>query len=172
MRGLLLKKKAQISHVFTYLIIILVVGVIAIFGYKSIMTIFKTSCDQESISFKQSLFGFIDEYSDKGSVHQETLKAPCEVSEICFAHSDFCPREASSLSIETLPPDNTVIVSNVDDCTANIFLKSDFTQPMGFSDKISLKGNSFQCFKARNGKFRFLFTGLGRKTQIESGWEN
>ena len=120
----------------------------------------------------ESLFGFIDEYSDKGSVHQETLKAPCEVADICFAHSDFCPRASSRFSLQSLPQDDPVVMSNVNDCTANIFIKSDFTQPLGFSDKLSLEGDPFQCFKARNGKFKFLFTGLGRKTQIDSGWEN
>jgi len=166
-----LKRKAQISQVFTYLIIILVVGLILIFGYKAVIWITDTHCEQQRISFEKSLLGFIDEYSDYHSIHEETLKAPCDVTEVCFANSSYCPRISSTLSIQGLP-DDTVIRSNVDDCTANIFIKNDFTKALAFSDKVVLKGNHYQCFKARNKDFKFLFTGLGRKTMIESGWLN
>ncbi|MBW2990431.1 hypothetical protein KY348_01865 [Candidatus Woesearchaeota archaeon] len=176
-----LGRKAQISHVFTYLVILLVVGAIILFGYKGIMSIIKAGCQQQRISFEKSLYGFIDEFSNKGSVREEVLKAPCDIEEVCFADSAFC--EPYGPTYESLP-DDEVIKTNVMDCTANIFFKGEFTETPKFSppysDKISLKKAQageqgdypFKCFKVRGGDFKFLFTGLGRKTQIESVWKN
>ena len=75
---------------------------------------------------------------------------------------------------------DSVILASVKDCTANIFLIGEFTEiPQylddvdKFSKKIALKDEAnqpFECFEARNGKFKFLFRGLGRRSRIESGW--
>lgn len=175
-----LKSKAQISQVFTYLVIILVIGVIVVFGYKGIISILDVDCEKQRLAFENSLLGFIDEYSDKGSVHEESLKAPCDIEEVCFLDSNYCPRSSSeitSLDITDAEVDS-VIKSSADDCVANIFLKGEFTEVLkssdGFLEKIVLKKGDFpfECFKARGGEFKFLFKGFGRKTQIESGWPN
>ena len=161
--------KAQISQVFTYVIIILVVGLIVIFGYKGIQSIMSTNCEQQRISFETNLFGYIEEYVDKGSVHEESLRAPCDARMICFLDSNYCPRAGSerpTLSLaDNLNGDN-VVKSNADNCTANIFVKSDFTKPLAYSKKVSLEGDAFQCFRAKDGRFDLLFKGLGRKTLI------
>jgi len=171
---LLLRRKAQISQVFTYLVIILVVGVILIMGYKGIAWIMNTRCEQQRISFEKSLLGFIDEYSDKGSVHEEVLRAPCNVREVCFVDSVYYDGS------KYLSPDNdkikndSVVVSHVRDKTDNVFVRTEFTEPIGFSSKLSLSQSDqpFTCFKPKNGDFKFLFTGLGRKTMVESGWSD
>ena len=145
------------------------------------MSIIKAGCERQRITFENSLYGFIEEYSDKENVEEEILKAPCDIVEVCFADADYC--DPLGPTYESLP-DNEVIRSNVMDCTANIFLKGKFTETPLFSpplsNKISLKkaqGNEegdypFKCFKARGGSFKFLFTGLGRRTQVESLWKN
>ena len=176
-------RKAQISHVFTYIIIILVVGLIVIFGYKSWVSIINVNCDKQRVGFEKGFIGFVEEYSDKGSVHEEVIEAPCDVSKVCIASSRFCD-SSNPLSqlIEQVTTDS-VIRASVNDCVSNIFLMGEFTEipkylddADKFSKKIALKDEDaspsipFECFEARNGKFKFLFRGLGRKTQIESGW--
>jgi len=168
--------KAQISQVFTYIMILLVVGVLIVIGYKGIALIMSKQCDHQRIVFERVLMDFIDEYTDAGSVHEETLKAPCGVKEVCFADSDFCPRESSLLTLTGVPDDDVVIQDGISKCTANIFIKAEFTETLRtttktFSGKISISGNThFVCFKSKNSNFKFVFTGLGSKTQIESGW--
>jgi len=171
-------RKAQVSQVFTYIIILLVIGVLVVMGYRGIMSIMKTSCQHERVLFERDLLNFIDENTDKGSVHEETLKAPCDVTEICLVNSNYCPsteRQGAPLGTGT----DAVIRSAADDCTSNVFFKGKFTEAVGFSNKIALAPvppstlqPTLQCFNVRSGEFKFLFTGLGRKTQIESGWEN
>lgn len=164
-----MKRKAQISQVFTYLVIILVVGLIVVFGYKGVMSILKTSCEHQRISFEKSLLGFIDEYSDKGSVHEELLKAPCGVKQVCFVNASLYEPSAIPPHITFLGND-PVINSSVDDKKQNIFVRTKFTEPIGFSNKVVLIDDSFfQCFNATSAGFKLLFIGLGRKTQIESG---
>jgi hypothetical protein len=164
-------KKAQISQVFTYLVIILVIGVIAIMGFKGIAWILKTQCEHQRVLFEKNLLDFIDEYSDYGSVNEETLSAPCDITKVCFVDSTYYEPIAPRLDITQLGND-PVIKSAADDQTTNIFFKAKFTEPIGLSKKLVLKqGDSpFKCFEAKSGKFKFVFTGLGKKTQIESGW--
>ena len=167
-------KKAQINQVFTFLIVILIVGAIAIMGYSAFRWIIKTQCEQQRISFERSLLIFIDEYSDKGSIHEEVLKAPCDVYEVCFIDSKYYEGGIVP-SIVQLDNDGIMKVAVDEEPHHNIFVRTEFTEPIGFSRKVALKPEGsppttpyFKCFKVKSGKFRFLFTGLGRKTQIET----
>jgi len=168
-----LTRKAQTSQAFTYLVIILVVGVLIVFGYKGIEWIMQSQCQSQRALFEKSIISFFDEYVDKGSVHEETLKAPCDVAEVCFIDSQHYEPNAPPLALNFLINDS-VMKSAVDDKAQNVFFKTKFTEPIGFSNKIALKQDEqpFQCFKSKSGEFKFLFTGLGRKTQVESGWQD
>lgn len=153
------------NQVFTYLIIILVVGLIAIFGYKGISSILKTNCEHQRISFEKSLLGFIDEHSDYGSVHEEVIRAPCDAEEVCFIDA----KHFNGIPLSLIG--DAVIDSAISDWrekTANIFVKAEFTEAIGYSDKVKLNDiESYKCFKVSGGSFKFLFTGLGRQTRIE-----
>lgn len=162
-----MRKKAQISQVFTYLVIILVVGVIIIFGYKGISWIINTNCEHQRIVFEKSILGFIDEYSNKGSVHEEVLNAPCGVTQVCFVDAVYYSGAVTKPEIQ----DNVMASSLETQPYNNIFIKTKFTEPVGFSNKVTLRPEDrpYKCFNTTSsGKFRFLFRGLGRKTQIES----
>ncbi|MBN2459265.1 hypothetical protein JXB28_03185 [Candidatus Woesearchaeota archaeon] len=176
-------RKAQISQVFTYLMAILVVGLIVFVGYKGVAWILNTNCEHGKAAFQKELFQLIDDYSDRGSTRVEMLSAPCDVTKVCFADlshcenpeqniPDFEPFIRSSLDEKY----RGVVISSVYDCDniyANIFIVGKTTEPLGYAPKLVLKqdvGNSdypFKCFEVRSGKIRFLFRGLGRKTQLE-----
>lgn len=169
-----LKRKAQISQVFTYLMIIMIVGIIVLVGYKGIAWIMKTNCDQGEASFQKELLELIDEYSDRGSTHMQILSAPCNVIKICLADSRLCDTvgefgDIYAYTDET--PEMLVIRSSVADCDSNVFVLGKVTEPIGYAPKLVLKDEDapFKCFDVRSGKFRFLFRGLGRKTQVEVG---
>jgi hypothetical protein len=176
-----LLKKSQISQVFTYIASTLVIGLLVIVGYKAIDMMMGKQCEARRAIFEKDLLNFIDEYSDYGSVHEEIIQAPCNTKEICFADASYFANYCSgsyplpSPSIYDFPPDiiDSIITSAVADCKANIFLKREFTEtfnnPTKFSDKISLNGDPFQCFKVTNSQFKLVFSGLGSKTLIEQG---
>jgi len=173
-----LLKKSQISQVFTYIASTLVIGLLVIVGYKAIDMMMGKQCEARRAIFEKDLLNFIDEYSDYGSVHEETIQVPCNTKELCFADAshfaDYCSGGYPSPEIANYPDaDDPVIISAVMDCKANIFLKREFTEtfnnPAKFSDKISLNGEPFQCFNVTNSQFKLVFSGLGSKTLIEQG---
>jgi hypothetical protein len=158
---------------------------IVIIGYKAIDMMMGKQCEAQRAIFEKDMLNFIDEYSDYGSVHEEIIKVPCGTKEICFADAihfgHYCnDSHYPDLTIEyflTYPYD-PVILSAVEDCKANIFLKREFTEtfnnPIKFSDKIVLSNpedsfQAFKCFKAINSQLKLVFTGLGSKTLIEQG---
>jgi hypothetical protein len=168
-------RKSQISQVFTYIASILVIGLLVVFGYKAIAMMMNKQCDAKRVIFEKSLLDFIDQYSDYGSVQEELMKTPCDVKEICFADASYCPYDPYSVMphVSSFPGADSVIIAAVDDCKANIFIKSEFTETLAntkkFSDKITLEGDPFQCFKVNNGQINLVFSGLGSKIKIEQG---
>jgi hypothetical protein len=176
--GDFLLRKAQISQVFTYITAMLVIGLLIVFGYKSIDLMLGKQCDAKRVIFEKSLLEFIDEYSDYGSVHEEVMKTPCDAKEICFANATYCPNDPYNPYYPPIsyyyPDADSVITAAVEDCKANIFIKSEFTEtlmnPNKFSTKISLGDvDTFKCFKVKNSQVKLLFTGFGSRTKIEEG---
>ena len=172
-----MSRKAQMSQVFTSIIVILVVGVLVVFGYKAFSDITKTDCERQRATFEKSLTTYLDEYTDKESVHEKTLRVPCDVKEVCFVDYNYC--DGSMVPITSSPYNvvDPVVLSSVDYmtnggvCTANIFLMGEFTETLKFSkklsDKISLAGGaSYDCFKVTNGQIKIVFEGQGRKTLL------
>jgi hypothetical protein len=161
--------------VFTYIAAILVIGLLVVFGYKAIDMMLSKQCDAKRVLFEKDLLDFIDQYSDYGSVQEELMKAPCNAKEICFANASLCPNDPNNpyyppISNSYYPAADSVITASVEDCKANIFIKSEFTEtlmnPTKFSGKIALEGEPLQCFKVNNGQIRLVFTGLGSKIKI------
>ena len=154
---------------FTYIASILVIGLLVVFGYKAIDMMLGKQCDARRVIFEKNLLDFIDQYSDYGSVQEEYMKAPCDAKEICFANASYCsenpPYQPYAYDIT-----DSIIRASVEDCKANIFIKSEFTEtlmsPNKFSDKIALDGDALQCFKVNNGQVKLVFTGLGSKIKI------
>lgn len=168
-------KKSQISQVFTYIAAILVIGLLVIFGYKAINMMLGKQCDAQRAIFEKNMLSLIDEYSDYGSVHEETIRVPCDTNEVCFADASYfagyCSGSFSGSGIGDYTSDS-VITSAVEDCSANMFLKGGFTEPFNsadkFSDKIILDGDPFQCFPVKNQKVTLVFTGTGSRTIISN----
>ena len=161
------------SQTFTYLMIILVIGVLIVFGFKAYGGILVKQCEGQRATFEKDLVDTIDDYSDYGSVHEQSIRTPCDATEICFADASYCSGTPPN-SIVAYTND-TVIISSVNDCTANIFIKAKFTEtlnrPTKFLSKITFDplDPPFQCFKVRNSQVKLLFSGLGSQTRIEQG---
>ena len=161
----MLMKRAQINQAFIYIMILLIIGLLAVVGYKSITKLMKTGCDQQKISFENELLKYIDDYSERGSVHEESIPAPCGAIKVCFGDSSQYPGTAQITRVDASEAD-AVIKSHFGEGD-NIFVKSEFTEAIGFSDKIALANGEFQCFNVINGNLRLIFKGQGRKTLIE-----
>jgi hypothetical protein len=157
-----MRRKAQIQHVFIYILTIVVVGLILLMGYKVIGNTIKQGCEVEHIKFTSQILTLIEKYDAYGSYHTEQLAVPCDYEEICFV-------DATILGSNTFNSNNALINNSV---TAgvhkNIFLVGKTTEPLGFNQKIVLiNKNEPLCFKVISKQFRIAFRGDGENTQIE-----
>jgi len=161
-------RRAQMSQAFTYIAIVLLIGLIAVLGFKGISNIMKSSCEQDKIVFVNNMMQFVEDYSDRGSVYEETIKAPCDISELCFVNTSLLGY-AIGWGGEDIGDD--VIYSGVKSNKSNIFVKGEFTEVIGRSAKVNVE-SGILCMKSRNGYFKLVFTGTGKNTRIESGWSS
>ncbi len=156
-----MKKRGQVSQVFTYITIILVIGAIAIVGARSIMSMFNANCEAKTSDFNRQFTSFVDQYSDLGTVKIESFSAPCDVEEICFI--------SSSAMVQTYTTDNLVISESVREGTYNVFLNGTFTTPVGKLEKLKTDGDVLTCVDVKNGNLKLKFSGQGRETLVEMG---
>jgi type II secretory pathway pseudopilin PulG len=167
-------RKSQLNHVFTYLMIIMVIGVLVVIAVSAWKSIIAAQCANQEILFQKDLIDMIDEYSDQGTVKQESIRASCGAKEVCFVDSMYYAAD-SPYSVSDIFPveydteEYLVIKSAVNDKTQNIFVKTDFIEPIGFAPKLVLKeaDQPLKCFPVKNQRLKLVFTGLGRKTQVD-----
>ncbi len=155
--------KAQISQLFIYIFIIVIVGAILLIGYKSINNFISKGCDVEKINFKEQTESLINKYNDYGSYHEERISAPCRFSRVCFVNTDTIKNKIS-LEIDDL----TIKTSVENGVEKNIFLIGEYTSAVGYVDLIEVDngGTGIICFNSQGGNFHIGFEGLGKSTKI------
>lgn len=164
------KTKGQIAgQVFIYIMAVIVIGSIALIGYKAVSTITEKACQAEKASFKTDMLGLIEKWNSDSSVWPVTLKAPCEYNTVCFVDAldvseknsiDECTNSLIRNSVKTGNMQNIFVISN------------SATIPIGYSDLVSLnstyKEKGCLCIKQRNKNFYITFYGHGSSTEIRS----
>ncbi|MBN1376918.1 hypothetical protein JW949_01140 [Candidatus Woesearchaeota archaeon] len=154
--------KAQISQLFIYIFIIVIVGAILMIGYKSINNFISKGCDVEKITFKEQTESLINKYNDYGSYHEERINAPCSFSKVCFVNT-------STIGKPVNYEDLTIKTSVMNGVEKNIFLIGDYTSAVGYVDLIYVddeEGTGVICFNAQGGNFYIGFEGMGKSTKI------
>lgn len=155
--------KGQIQQVFIYILTIVIVGMVLLIGYKAIGGIIGKGCDVEKATFQTNLDGYVEKYSDYGSVHKESLNAPCGSKSVCFVDAEQIANQDTEGT-----EDNSIIKNSVDEgIEENVFLISsdNITEPFGYNKKIQVDAGMV-CVDNTNGKFYIWFEGLGKKTNI------
>ncbi|MAG47699.1 hypothetical protein CL617_03765 [archaeon] len=148
-------KRGMIQQVFVYILIIVVVGFVFIFGFNMISKFLDVGEEAKLIDFKNKLDkevndifykspGSLIEYS-KGS-SRKPLALPEDVSKICVINKD------ESLDLTNLNDDEKIVLENIND---NVVL-------LPFKDKYSFDVNGLKvsenplCFRIINGAFSFV----------------
>jgi hypothetical protein len=155
--------KAQMNQAFVYIAAILVISLLIFVAVKSWGSIFKANCEVQRVEFEKTLFSYIDKYSDYGTVKEVSIVVPCEVDEVCFSDSSFMTADIGGDVDE-------VMRSNINSQTANVFIKSDFTEALKFSSKIAIDPSDSDriiCLKAKNSKIKIRFLGQGKTVFVE-----
>jgi len=159
-----MNNKAQVQHVFIYILTIVVVGLIFLMGYKVIGNIIEQGCEAEHIKFTSDILRFVEQYDSYESYHTEQMSVPCEYEQLCFVDS------SAIYDSVTITSEHALIKNSVEDgIKKNIFLIGESVEPLGFNEKVSLDNETKDmCFNATAGYFNIAFRGDGESTLIET----
>lgn len=150
-------KKAQVQQVFTYVLVIAVVGTILLLGLRAILSILDKSCDVEELQFNRQLDKLLVRYSSYGNMGYEDLRVPCDYGEMCFININNCDEIA-----------NSVIKQECDLETGNnIFVKQgQLTLPIFAIPKLEANPDELVdgvlCIEPRSDRYYFKLEGVGR----------
>jgi len=159
----MLNKKAAIKQVFTFLMVAILIGLVFLFGIKSMEGIANDTCQADRALFIKQIGEFVDKYNAYGSVREENMILPCGYEQVCFVASDKAGIGGSATT------DNNMFNQMVaNDKNNNMFLlKKNEADPIGFSLKISIEGGGlYSCPTIIGNKAKIRFVGEGRTTAI------
>ncbi|MAE13498.1 hypothetical protein CMO92_02955 [Candidatus Woesearchaeota archaeon] len=156
-----MKRKAQMQHVFIYIMVMVVVGGILLVGYGFVKDLLSKGCEAELFSFKTDLQKMTNTYNSHGSMNIESLNLPCEYTELCFVDRDSIGSRGFNSPHSYI---ETSVQSGVD---MNIFLVGPSVEPLLFAQKVKLENmESDLCFKAKTGIVKVKFEGKGRTIKV------
>lgn len=165
-------RKGQISQVFVWIIVALVIGATALFGVRSIGGLLEDKCSVDLVQFENKIDSMISLNNDFGAVNAQTLVSPCDYTVVCLV--DPLAIEASTIDFNPdlkLPRDFFPIIESsvIDGVEENVFL---FNQkeliPAGYVPELRLEDSTTTlCINARGGRFNLLLEGKGRTTLVK-----
>lgn len=168
------KNRGQIAgQIFIYMLAVIVIGGIALVGYKAIDTITTKVCQAEKATFNNDIESLIEGAISYGSVNKKSIKAPCgEYDTICFVATSEILNGPETRALNC--PESRIIEDSVDNgIEQNIFVLSNKrTIPIAYSDIISLNStyeSKCLCIKQRSGKFNIVFSGKGSSVELREG---
>jgi len=161
--------KGQTQQVFIYIMVILVVGGVLIFGYKSINNIMNKSCEVDHASFQAQLKNILEDNTGYGDISPIAISAPCAYEQLCFLDSI-----KANITVGQIT--NELIKQEVQQNTGNnvFVVKGDKVIPLYSLDYLVVPGvddthKGFICINSKGNKFYFVLEGIGKgKVQISS----
>ena len=162
-RVLKLFKKSQIySQIFIYILTIILISFILVYGYNAVQN-FKKRAEQVScLKFKNDLSNAIESIlSDFGSIKRKDLQLCAGYSKVCFVETFESPNLPSNID----PIIKDSILSNTG---RNVFLVENIAKESFYSGKISVEPDVL-CIKAANNKISLRLEGKGNHVLI-SQW--
>jgi len=155
-------KRSQIqTHLFIYILAILVLALILLFGYRAIDSFRDKGKQATMLTFKTSLANEVERVSlSFGEVSIVDYTLPTEYSEICFVDSSVI----NSKDYAKIPSTYPIIQGAVESGSENnVFLVSGISEPFSNVGQIKVT-NFFKCARVMDGKFRLRFEWSSRGT--------
>lgn len=154
------KRKAQYTPVFIYIISIILIGIVLLFGYKAIAAFLSRGEDISYVKFRTDLEGMVAEMGPAyKNIKTGEFALPSKYTEVCFVDSD-------GASIPSGYPVIKAVVDSGGD--ENTFLVTDHVEEKFNIGKIEVE-EGFLCLQPVAGKLRIQFKGLGDRTGIKEG---
>ena len=154
-------KGQLIGQVFIYIIAIVIVAFILVYGYNAITT-FKGKADQVSyIQFKNKLQNTIEVLTvDFGSVRIEEFTVPDNINTICFVKNY---EGFPTLTNTGYPLMEDSVNSKID---KNVFLIENNIEESFLAGTIALASGDYSCIPVRGSKIELRMEGMGDHTII------
>ena len=159
-------KKGQIqAQVFVYVLAMLVIALVLLYGYRSLSTMQERAKQVDILSLKNEVIKAVEKVSnDYGTVRAPTFNIPKEYTELCFIDIDNSPAAE-------LQANHPLVYEAWEDESANVFLIKglvDESFMIGESDDslISIENPNYLCFKVINGRVKVKLEGTGGKAEI------
>lgn len=168
-----MRRKAQIQQVFVYLMAMLVIGFLVLFGYRMINKLLDQKCDLEDNTLITRITQDIDKSTRFASRTKIELNKPCDYNELCIVDKDmFVPGNQLPSIYEVTHP--LIWANTADDIKYNIYLRqpNGDTFPLLYDERIhtDIDGtkDNITCVKVQNGQFTFWLEGLGKQGVLAS----
>lgn len=170
-----MNKKGQIQQLFIYIMAIIVIGFLVLFGYRMIDKLFNQKCDVEQQSFYTQLGQDLGRSTRYDSISEGKLTKPCNYEQICFVDKKFFINNKNGLPI-SYKTTHPLIWANTNDSIKvkyNIYLRKGGINgqivPILYDDHITTADPNIItdttpliCINASMGTFNFLIRGLGK----------
>jgi len=159
----MMSKKAQdSSQIFIYIMTIVVLGMILIFGYRSITSIKERTEQVVYIKLKADLENSIKQLSsDYGSVSVKELEIPPKFQKLCFVSNELIDGGMTGITGGKYPIIDDSVQSKVRN---NVFMVPDGSDAV-YVGKIEASP-SFFCADNVAGKVKVRLEGLGDRTKV------
>ena len=161
-------KKGQVqAQIFVYVLAMLVIGLVLLYGYKSIGTMQERAKQVDILGLKNEIMKSIEKVSnDYGTVRAPTLNVPEGYAELCFIDLDHSP--ASDLQSE-----HPLVYEAWEDKSANVFLIKELADEsflVGEEGKslIDIVNPNYICFQVINNRVKIRLEGTGGQAQLSS----
>jgi hypothetical protein len=170
------RRGAVEGQVFIYILAIVIVGLLLLFGYKGLSGILKQGCGVEEVQFKTGLETMLKQSMGKGTRTVFQPDVPCSFSKVCFVDADvLLTGKGNLVDFDSNPGTNKYVRNSVEDSVhRNVFLinpDGTINSRQIFIDSIEVKQElapiEVVCISQRSGKFPLLLSGLGKYVKID-----
>ena len=159
-------KKAQIqAQVFVYVLAMIVISLVLLYGYRSIGTMNERAKQVDILSFQNEVIRAVEKVSnDYGTVRTPSFNIPQDYVEVCFIDIDNSP--ATELQSE-----HPLVYEAWEDESANVFLITDLVDEsfmIGESDDniLSIDEPNYLCIEVKNRQAKVRLEGMGGKARL------
>jgi len=157
-----MKKSQMIGQVFVYIVTVVVVGLILLFGYNAIMTVKGKSDEIILTKFKSDVANLVEiTSSDFGTVKIKNFELPARYTQACFVknYGGFPDASTSSTLFSKYP----IMKDSVQDkVNKNLFLVEDGVRVSFFVGDIDVDDTyGVLCFSSVNNRIRVRVEGKG-----------
>lgn len=157
-------KRGQAERVFLYIMTIVVVGLIILFGYKAIGNLLEVGATATKVQFQKDFQNSIAQGRSYGRITTHTFSVGDEYSHVCMIDKSAFRTDILSASRTVLNPLIRDSVQTGAPENAFLVLEDGTLEPYEVEDLEVNEGGL--CVKVSSGKVRMRFEGKGNRVKV------